>query len=183
MAQPSLPDYRERWSDYVGSFLPLLRSKDPFSKPVSMVLRVLWLAAVWGIVLYLRQLAQSAVSAPPPPPPFKNAKAILGRWEPEKGGRTFEFFGGWFRIEGRLYRIEGGCRFLNESEMELFDYEYEDLRHETVVRVGGPIRCLIRITDGDLVISRAPPQEGNGNGWFLWSSDKRPLRLHRVEQE
>src|SRR5262249_36107391 len=60
---------------------------DPFGRPASLMLGVLWIAVVWGIVLYLRHLAQAASDSPPD----NSRQLFIGKWEPEDRSWAVEF--------------------------------------------------------------------------------------------
>jgi hypothetical protein len=184
MAFPSLPDFRDllgphfRWDRSV-------RNPDPFGRVGSLVLRVLWITAIWGMVLYLRHLTLAA--APAPRPTLR--EAILGSWEPESRAWSIEFTADrrfHIHANGALWAA-GFYSFTTNSDVGIRIVErrvpLEASRHEK-----GPgdfdWYFTVEVTPDDLLVAQyrlAGPWPGGvaiKGGWF---PPNEPLFLRRVQ--
>jgi hypothetical protein len=114
----SLPNYRDLLRNNCRWDRPI-KNPDPFGRAGSVVLRVLWVVAVWGMVLYVRHRALAAAASRPAPEPSLR-EAIVGAWEFVNNPRFIMEFTGAGRFQVlRLDEIwiDGVYQLLGEHQV------------------------------------------------------------------
>jgi hypothetical protein len=178
MAFPSFP-----WRG--GNFILRVRPRsvvlpaEPFGRPASLMLGVLWIAVVWGIVLYLRHMAQAAADQGPD----KVRQLFVGKWQPEDRSWTIEFTDdGQFRAyKHEVESASGTWQFVGARTVQVAG------THATIKAVNDNFRLVdvpefrfeIAVTATTLEVRAADGMLWVGGGWFPPADEDKPL--HRVK--
>jgi hypothetical protein len=130
----------------------LLRQSERFGRPTSLVLGVLWVAAVWGMMFYLRHLAQAEATR-------RSAReAVVGTWAPQRGAWTVEFTSDkHFQIHHQgLAWVEGRYCFTDDSEVEIRHLKPEEHLRRADWRRDEPLRFMVKISSDGLSVTPSP---------------------------